>query len=350
MWYTCKMNIRTSTSTSIYSHTSSGWGVSTKGRCWAALLPGRCGPGVALLTGSHSETLVKSRNRAFLMPYHTWQGKNVLGHLYISLPQISFMQEQKKSNMHPPPVFFPGVCGKEEKHLLLSEFMTFLLTLGRKEPLLSLPVREVLTLGVSDGQEAPSGLTLFSRRTCTLADQYPGLVCWDPLPCPLLGSPLSFSSEPCHFLSLERQRWGAGSQGLQRSRGSTSGVSLCRRWRRFLILRGRKQEQSRASLCSQQHSAFHCHLLADGGFHVLCFPLVQKPGGLVLVASPGALPGTVAVSSCPGGQHRIHPHRLPSPPLKTYFCRERQDNLATENSWDGSQRRLMASLTSPVYL
>lgn len=95
-----------------------------------------------------------------------------------------------------------------------------------RNPLLSLPVREVLTVGVSDGQEAPSGPTLFSRRTCTLAARYPGLVCWDALPCPLLGSPLSCSSEPCHFLSLEKQRGGAGSQGLQRSRGSPSGVSL----------------------------------------------------------------------------------------------------------------------------
>lgn len=118
----------------------------------------------------------------------------------------------------------------EKKHLLPSKCMTFLVPLGGKDrkgsssPPLAC---EESTDYWCDGQEAVSGQTLFSAGTCTPAIPCPRPVCWDALACPYQALPLFCSSRLCHFLSLERQRWGSRLPAVpEEQRVSIGGISL----------------------------------------------------------------------------------------------------------------------------
>lgn len=121
--------------------------------------------------------------------------------------------EQMLGSSHPKQMLSWGFCPhrrKNKKQLLPSKCMTFLLHLGRKErePFSPLPAREGSTGYWWRGKE------LFQGRACSpqgaaAAIPCPSPGCWDALACPSQAPPLLCSSDLCHFLSLERQRWGS---------------------------------------------------------------------------------------------------------------------------------------------
>lgn len=213
-------------------------------------------------------------------------------------------------------------------------------------------MRQALTIGVCDGQEALSGQTLFSPGTCTPPLPALGWCVGTPWPVPSWATPLLW------LRALPLSVFGKAEVGGQSPRGS-GGVECLRQG---YLLTG--DEEGVSAVGAGGRSS---HALPSAAGSTLLFPIIYYLTTVLACFLPGQEGwhmGHLLLVHCQGRQQcpptkgggprprarSIHPHCSPDPPLKTYFCWERQGNLATENSWDGSQRRLMASLTSPVYL
>lgn len=130
----------------------------------------------------------------------------MLGCLYIDLPQISFVQE-RKGNMHPPPsppfyFFLVSVGRRKSTFCCLSLWHSCSLWVERKGNF-SLSAYEGGTDCRCERWVGNSLRTCSPQGPAIQPNPFLGWHAGTPWPVP------SYRSEPCHFLSLERQKWGS---------------------------------------------------------------------------------------------------------------------------------------------